>query len=61
MLRGTIRRRPLLVEEVDEFGGFIVVVLLVTGVKQSQLLYLRDEIQKKTVKRVTSSKKEGGG
>ena len=47
MLRGTIRRRPLLVEEVDEFGGFIVVVLLVTGVKQSQLLYLRDEIQKK--------------
>ena len=40
MLRGTIRRRPLLVEEVDEFGGFIVVVLLVTGVKQSQLLDL---------------------
>ena len=47
MLRGTIRRRPLLVEEVDEFGGFIVVVLLVTGVKQSQLLYLSEEIQNK--------------
>ena len=44
-----------------DFGGGVVVVLLVTGVKQSQLLYLRDEIQKKTVKRVTSSKKEGGG
>ena len=51
MLRGTIRRRPLLVEEVDEFGGLIVVVLLVTGVKQSQLLYLSEEIQNKNGKK----------
>ena len=61
MLRGTIRRRPLLVEEVDEFGGFIVVVLLVTGVKQSQLLYLRDEIQKKNGKKSYIEQKGGRG
>ena len=61
MLRGTIRRRPLLVEEVDEFGGFIVVVLLVTGVKQSQLLYLRDEIQKKNGKKSYIKQKGGRG
>ena len=61
MLRGTIRRRPLLVEEVDEFGGFIVVVLLVTGVKQSQLLYLSEEIQNKNGKKSYIEQKGGRG
>ena len=61
MLRGTIRRRPLLVEEVDEFGGLIVVVLLVTGVKQSQLLYLREEIQNKNGKKSYIEQKGGRG
>ena len=61
MLRGTIRRRPLLVEEVDEFGGFIVVVLLVTGVKQSQLLYLSEEIQNKNGKKSYIEQKGGSG
>ena len=61
MLRGTIRRRPLLVEEVDEFGGFIVVVLLVTGVKQSQLLYLSEEIQNKNGKKSYIEQTEGVG
>ena len=45
----------------DEFGGFIVVVLLVTGVKQSQLLYLSEEIQNKNGKKSYIEQKGGSG
>ena len=44
-----------------DFGGLVVVVLLVTGVKQSQLIYLRDEIQKKNGKKSDIEQKGGRG